>query len=57
LQWNAGVQIYDRCDFRRFQETGFMTDVIFLAASFAFFIVAVLYVYGCDSLKGGSDHA
>jgi hypothetical protein len=34
-----------------------MTDVIFLAASFAFFIVAILYVYGCDSLKGGNDHA
>jgi hypothetical protein len=39
------------------QELGFMTDVIFLAASLAFFLVAIVYVYGCDSLKGGKDHA
>jgi hypothetical protein len=34
-----------------------MSDLVFLAASFAFFFVAVLYVYGCQSLKGGRDDA
>ena len=34
-----------------------MSDIVFLAASLAFFIVAVLYVYGCQSLKGGGDNA
>jgi hypothetical protein len=34
-----------------------MTDLIFLAASLAFFAVAVLYTYGCQSLKGGRDDA
>jgi len=34
-----------------------MSDLIFLAASFAFFFVAVAYVYGCQSLKGGDDNA
>jgi hypothetical protein len=30
-----------------------MSDLIFVAASLAFFVVAVLYVRGCQSLKGG----
>jgi hypothetical protein len=34
-----------------------MSDIAFLAASLAFFFVAVLYVYGCQSLKGGRDDA
>jgi hypothetical protein len=34
-----------------------MSDLVFLAASFAFFFVAVLYAYGCQSLKGGRDDA
>jgi len=34
-----------------------MSDLVFLAATFAFFIVAVFYVYGCQSLKGGRDDA
>jgi hypothetical protein len=34
-----------------------MSDLIFLAVSFVFFIVAMLYVFGCQSLKGGGGHA
>jgi hypothetical protein len=34
-----------------------MSDIVFLAVSFAFFFVAVLYVYGCQSLKGGGGNA
>jgi hypothetical protein len=34
-----------------------MYDAIFVAASLAFFAVAVLYVYGCRSLRGGRDDA
>ncbi len=34
-----------------------MSDLIFLAASFAFFFVSVVYVYGCQSLKGGDGNA
>jgi hypothetical protein len=34
-----------------------MSDLVFLAASLAFFFVAVLYIYGCDSLRGGKDNA
>ena len=34
-----------------------MRDIAFLAATFVFFFVAVLYVYGCQSLKGGRDDA
>lgn len=32
-----------------------MSDLIFLVASIVFFVVAVLYVHGCDQLKGGRD--
>jgi len=32
-----------------------MSDIAFLAASFVFFFIAVLYVYGCQSLKGGGN--
>jgi hypothetical protein len=34
-----------------------MSDLIFVAASFVFFIVAVLYVRGCQSLRGGRNDA
>jgi hypothetical protein len=34
-----------------------MSDLVFLAASVAFFFVAVLYVYGCESLRGGNGNA
>ena len=34
-----------------------MSDLAFLAASLVFFAVAILYVYGCQSLKGGRDDA
>jgi hypothetical protein len=34
-----------------------MTDLIFLAVSLAFFVVAVAYTHGCQSLKGGRDDA
>jgi hypothetical protein len=34
-----------------------MSDMIFLAASVAFFLVAGLYVRGCQQLKGGRDDA
>jgi hypothetical protein len=30
-----------------------MTDVVFFVASIAFFVVAALYVSGCQKLKGG----
>jgi hypothetical protein len=34
-----------------------MSDFIFLAASVVFFVVAVAYALGCQSLKGGRDDA
>jgi hypothetical protein len=34
-----------------------MSDLVFLAASVVFFGVAVAYVHGCQSLKGGRDDA
>ena len=35
-----------------------MSDIAFLAASIVFFLVAVLYVHGCQKLtKGGEGHA
>jgi hypothetical protein len=34
-----------------------MSDVIFLAASVVFFVIAGLYVRGCQQLKGGRDDA
>jgi hypothetical protein len=34
-----------------------MNDVIFLAASIVFFIVAGAYVHGCQQLKGGRNDA
>jgi hypothetical protein len=34
-----------------------MNDLVFLGASLAFFLVAGLYVFGCESLKGGGDNA
>jgi hypothetical protein len=33
-----------------------MSDLIFLGASVVFFIVAVVYVNGCDSLRGGNGN-
>ena len=34
-----------------------MLDLIFLAVSLMFFVIAVAYVHGCQSLKGGGDNA
>lgn len=34
-----------------------MSDIAFFAASIVFFVVAVLYVYGCQRLKGGRNDA
>lgn len=34
-----------------------MSDLVFVGASLIFFVVAVLYVSGCESLKGGGGHA
>ena len=34
-----------------------MLDLIFLAVSLVFFVIAVAYVHGCQSLKGGGDNA
>jgi hypothetical protein len=34
-----------------------MTDLIFVAATVAFFIVAVVYAAGCERLKGGRGDA
>jgi hypothetical protein len=34
-----------------------MSDLIFLGASLVFFVIAVAYLYGCQSLKGGGDNA
>jgi hypothetical protein len=34
-----------------------MSDVIFVAASIVFFVVAALYLSGCMRLKGGRNDA
>ncbi len=34
-----------------------MSDLVFAGVSIVFFIIAVAYVYGCQSLKGGGGHA
>lgn len=34
-----------------------MSDVVFVGASLLFFVIAVAYAYGCQSLKGGDRHA
>ncbi len=34
-----------------------MDDLIFLAASVGFFVVAAAYLYGCRALKGGRGNA
>ena len=34
-----------------------MLDLIFLAVSLVFFGIAVAYIHGCQSLKGGGDNA
>lgn len=34
-----------------------MSDLVFLAASVVFFVIAAAYVSGCESLKGGDDNA
>jgi hypothetical protein len=34
-----------------------MSDLVFVGATLAFFIVAVLYTSGCESLKGRGGHA
>jgi hypothetical protein len=32
-----------------------MSDLVFLAASVVFFIIAAAYVHGCESLKGDDN--
>jgi hypothetical protein len=34
-----------------------MLDLIILTVSLVFFVIAVAYVYGCQSLKGGGGNA
>ena len=34
-----------------------MSDIAFFAASIVFFLIAVLYVHGCESLRGGGGNA
>ena len=34
-----------------------MSDLIFTAASLLFFVIAVAYAYGCESLRGGGGNA
>lgn len=34
-----------------------MSDLIFVAASVVFFAIAVVYVSGCERLKGGRGNA
>jgi len=34
-----------------------MSDLVFFAATAAFFIIALVYVHGCESLRGGGGHA
>jgi hypothetical protein len=34
-----------------------MSDLVFPVVSIVFFLVAVAYLYGCQSLKGGRDNA
>lgn len=34
-----------------------MSDFVFVVASLVFFIVAVAYTAGCESLKGGGENA
>ena len=34
-----------------------MLDLIILTVSLVFFGIAVAYVHGCQSLKGGTDNA
>jgi hypothetical protein len=34
-----------------------MLDLIILTVSLVFFVIAVAYVYACQSLKGGGDNA
>jgi len=34
-----------------------MSDLIFVAASVVFFVVAVVYIRGCQSLQGGRKDA
>lgn len=31
-----------------------MIDLIFVAASFGFFAIAVVYTHGCEKLRGGA---
>jgi hypothetical protein len=33
-----------------------MADILFIAATAAFFAAAILYVYGCERLRQGGSH-
>gem|GEM_PF-1064113 len=32
-----------------------MLDVVFIAATIGFFVIALAYVYACEKLRGGKD--
>ncbi len=32
-----------------------MMDVVFIAATVGFFVIALAYVYACEKLRGGKD--
>jgi hypothetical protein len=32
-----------------------MMDVVFIAATIGFFVIALAYVYACEKLRGGED--
>jgi hypothetical protein len=34
-----------------------MSDLVFLASTAAFFVLGLVYVYGCESLRGGDGNA
>jgi hypothetical protein len=40
-----------------FRSSELMSDLVFPVVSIVFFVVAVAYLYGCQSLKGGGDNA
>jgi hypothetical protein len=34
-----------------------MLDLIIVTVSLVYFVIAMAYIHGCQSLKGGSDNA
>ena len=39
----------------RWYEAKAMLDVVFIAATVGFFVIALAYVYACERLRGGKD--